>query len=245
MTYNAYGLSREIPSDIKRTVRQRCGFGCVICGMGIVQYEHVDPEFKDARTHEPDGIALLCPQCHAKVTTRMWSKARVKLAMKSPKCKQVGFAREFFDFVDGHPSLQFGGLLLSNCPIPIQVQGNSLFSIKPPEVSDGPFLFSGLFTDSLGNITLVIEDNEWKAFSSSWDVEVKGPKITIREAKRIIHLILRAEQPSTIFVEKLNMSLGGYKFEANKEQLTIIDSKGNKLNIGSSIFDNCRVGLSI
>lgn len=30
---NKYGLTRDIPEDVKRKVRKRCGFGCVICGL--------------------------------------------------------------------------------------------------------------------------------------------------------------------------------------------------------------------
>jgi hypothetical protein len=245
MSYNAFGLGRDIPAEVKRVVRQRCGFGCVICGLGIVQYEHVEPEFKDARVHDPDAIALLCPQCHAKVTTGMWSKDRVKLAMKGPRCKQVGFAREFFDFVQGHPSLRFGGVLLSNCPTPIQVQGKSLFRFQPPEEPDGPFLSSGLFTDSSGKVALEVEDNEWKAYSTSWDVEVRGPTITIREGHRAVHLVLRVEPPSEIVVEKLSMKLGGYAFEANGDFLQIRMPGGGVSDFTSCLFDNCAVGISL
>ncbi|VXB44481.1 conserved hypothetical protein [Pseudomonas sp. 8O] len=242
--FNAFGLSRDIPADIKRQVRQRDGFGCVVCGLGIVQYEHVDPEFKDARTHDPNCIALLCPQCHAKVTTRMWSKARVKLAMRSPKCKQLGYTREFFDFSDGHPALKFGGMLLSNCPTPIEVSGKPLFRIKPPELPEEPFLFSGLFTDSEGNISLEIEDNEWKAYSNAWDVEVKGSTITIREAHRVFHLILSVSQPNTIVVERLNMTLGGLQFEANGDFLRVTFPHGGVSEFTSCLADNCMVGMA-
>ena len=230
MTYNAYGLSREIPAAVKREVRQRDGFGCVICGLGIVQYEHVDPEFKDARSHDPDAIALLCPQCHSKITTRMWSKGRVKLAMRNPKCRQVGFAREFFDFSEGYP--------------PIQVSGHSLFKIKPPELPGEPFLFSGLFTDSRGNVSLEIEDNEWKAYSNLWDVDVQGPTIKIREAQRAVHLVLKIVQPDTIVVEKLKMSLGGLRFQADGNFLRVIFPNGNVSEFTSCIGDNCMVGMS-
>jgi len=245
MAFNAFGLSREIPADVKRLVRQRCGFGCIICGLGIVQYEHVDPEFKDARVHGPEAIALLCPQCHAKVTTRIWSKGRVKLAMRSPKCRQVGYTREFFDFVEEFPALQFGGVLLSNCPTPIQVGGHPLFSIRPPESPDGPFLFSGLFTDSKGDVSLIIEDNEWKALSTAWDVEVKGPTITIREGHRVVHLVLRVDPPRKLIVEKLNMSLGGIRFDANGNFLRITFPNGSIGEFTSFIADNCNVGLSL
>ncbi len=244
MSYNAYGLSRDIPSDIKRVVRQKCGFGCVVCGLGIVQYEHVAPEFKDAREHDPNAIALLCPQCHAKVTTGMWSKARVKLAMRSPKCLQQGYSREFFDIVDDHPSLQFGGMLLKNCPTPIQVGDHPLFSIKQPEFEGEPFRFSGLFTDSDGHVTLSIEDNEWKATTRSWDVEVKGNSITIREKARKIHLILKVNPPKEIIVDRLDMALAGLRFEANGDFLRVHFPNGGVNEFTSCISDNCMIGMS-
>ena len=127
MEVNKFGLSRVIPAEIKREIRQQCGFGCVICGLGIIQYEHVDPEFKDAKKHDPANMTLLCPQCHSKVTTKMWSKSRVKLAMRMPKCLQQGYSNEFFDFPERNPSLIFGGVKLSNCKIPIQVANYPLF----------------------------------------------------------------------------------------------------------------------
>jgi hypothetical protein len=245
VSINAYGLTRDIPSSVKRLVRQQCGFGCVICGLGIVQYEHVDPEFKDAQHHDPDCIALFCPQCHAKVTTGMWSKQKIKLAMQDPKCKQVGYTREFFDFVRGYPSLRFGGITLYNCPTPIAISEHPLFSIKPSEDPDSPFRFSGYFTDSKGNRSLKIIDNEWQASTSAWDVEIQGPTITIRERHRFIHLILRVNPPSEIIVEMLKMSLAGYTFEANGDFLHVGLPDGKIAKFTSCIMDYCDVGLRL
>lgn len=242
---NAYGLPRTIPADVKRKVRQACGFGCVICGLGIVQYEHVDPEYHMAKTHDPEKIVLLCPGCHAKVTTKQWSKARVKLAMRSPKCKQVGYANEFFDFCDGHPHLTFGGLKAIGCSIPIEVQGYPLFSIEAPEEEGEPFRLSGHFTDANGDVSLVIKDNEWMAGSELWDVEVIGSRITIREGVGRIHLVLRADPPYGLTVEKVDMWLGGYRFLANGEDLKVYVPGGGELNLSSCLAMGCRVGLSL
>lgn len=46
MNKNQHGLSRNISEDIKQEVRKKSGFGCIICGLGIYEYEHIDPEFK-------------------------------------------------------------------------------------------------------------------------------------------------------------------------------------------------------
>jgi len=32
---------RNIPLPIQREVRQRCGFGCVICGTLLYEYDHI------------------------------------------------------------------------------------------------------------------------------------------------------------------------------------------------------------
>jgi hypothetical protein len=157
---NKHGLLRAIPSDIKRAIRQKAGFGCVICGSGIIQYEHVDPEFTEATVHDPERVTLLCPQCHAKVTTGFWSKQKVLDAMNTPRCRTQGYSREIFDIGSGHPALQFGGALLRNCPIPIQVGGIPLFKVEPPEEKSAPFRLSGFFCDSSGAISLKIIENE-------------------------------------------------------------------------------------
>lgn len=104
---NKYGLSRDIPADVKRAVRQACGYGCIICGAAIVEYEHVDPPFPEAREHDPRAIALLCPQCHAKVTRGFLAKQTVKEALLDPVCKKKGYASEFFDIGRTHPKLVF------------------------------------------------------------------------------------------------------------------------------------------
>ncbi len=94
MTENKYGLKRSIPAEVKREVRKRCGFGCVICGNGIDDYEHVDPPFKDAKEHDPNGIALLCPNCHAKKTRGFGSANIVCNALKKPFCFSKGYTAE-------------------------------------------------------------------------------------------------------------------------------------------------------
>ena len=78
MENNKHGLSRNIPSQIKREIRQAAGFGCVCCGVAIGMYEHVDPEFHDAKEHDPERMAYLCGGCHDKVSRGIWSKDKIK-----------------------------------------------------------------------------------------------------------------------------------------------------------------------
>ncbi len=242
---NKHGLSRYIPAEIKRIVRQHCGFGCVVCGLGIIQYEHVDPEFCEAKSHEIENITLLCPQCHGKVTTGFLSKEKIKQAMNNPICNKNGFTKEVFDFCTGHPTLQFAGMLFSNCSIPIMVAGNPLFKIERPEIEGGPFRLSGIFCNSAGQCTLKIQENEWIASSTNWDVEVAGGKIIVRRALGEIHLKLRVNPPKELIVEKLDMRLGRWCFKGNKEKLIVTDPCGNENVYRSCFANNCQVGMSL
>lgn len=65
---NRFGLGRYIPPEIRRLLRKEAGYGCVICGNIIIEYEHIEPEFKDALEHDPNKMTILCPGCHANVT---------------------------------------------------------------------------------------------------------------------------------------------------------------------------------
>ena len=139
---NSKGLGREIPSAIKREVRQRDGFGCVVCGSAIIQYEHFDPEFSEALEHTAAGITLLCGRCHDKKTRGLLSLETVKRAVRNPRCKQSGFSFEAFDVDHQPPSISLGTLKFRDVAVLIKVLGESIFSIKPPESIGSPFLIS-------------------------------------------------------------------------------------------------------
>lgn len=242
---NKHGLSRYIPNSIKRQVRQASGFGCVVCGASIVEYEHVDPEFVDAAEHEPQNITLLCPQCHSKVTTRMWSKQKIKSAMSNPRCKQNGFSSEFFDLGQSHPTLAFGGMTLRSCQIPIQVRGVPLFQVKAGEEPGAPFRLSGHFFNSQGAPSLTIRDNEWFALSSNWDVEVSGGTIIVRDAPGHISLKLNADPPNGIIVDRMDMLCNGIRFVASQDVLSFGRSGGSMVSMKNCISDNGVIGLAL
>ncbi|NMZ98064.1 HNH endonuclease [Pseudomonas lundensis] len=238
---NKYGLPRNIPSDIKREVRKRCGFGCIFCGCGIIQYEHVDPEFHEAKFHDPGAIVTLCPTCHASVTSKFWSKERIKRHALDPVCLKKGYLKHVFDFYsDGHPSVQFGGALLKNCHTPVEIFGTPLISIKPPECKGGPFLLSGTFCDRSGSPTLRIIDNEWIAYSDSWDVEVSAGGITVRNGPGDIVLRLSVRPPHTLVVERLKMTYGVINIDITSDELVI-----NTNTFTGCVMDGFAVGLSV
>jgi hypothetical protein len=242
---NQYGLSRDIPADVKRAVRQACGYGCVICGSAIIEYEHVEPTFSEAREHDARAITLLCPQCHAKVTRGFLSKQAVQGAMREPRCMDQGFANEFFDIGRTHPRLVFAGMTIEETQIPIQVSGEALFQVQQAEEKGGPFRLDGTFHNSRGELSLQIIENEWREMVANWDAEAVGGVITIRDDPRHVSLMLRAEPPDTLIVEQLDMFLSGYRFLGNPDQLTVVFPGGGRTSFTRCLASHCHVGLAL
>jgi hypothetical protein len=241
---NQHGLARSIPAAVKREVRKKCGFGCVICGSGLYEYEHVDPEFKDAKEHIADGITLLCPGCHGRVTKTQWSKSKVKKHMAAPEALSNGYAGDVFDLCGGNPFITVGGMTLRNCRVPLRIFGKDILKFEPPTDEGGPFLLSGTLCDELGRPTLVIDKNEWKASSDSWDVTTIGAAIEVRNGPGDIVLRLVANPPNGITIERLKMTFGPVDIFASEDVLTIDGPLGGG-SFSGCLADHCSVGMDL
>jgi hypothetical protein len=219
--YNKYGLSRRIPEPVARDIRQRCGFGCVKCGLAIYQYHHFDPPFKHAKEHKEDGITLLCPTCHELEKKGLLSSNTVEQYNGSPVCMKRGFSNVCFD-LQQNTEVILGNISFINTPNMIEAFGKSLLKIEPPEDRNHPFTISAIFHDASGNEIAVIRENEWQGNVESWDINSEGNKIIIRERIRKISLILRIEPPSKLVIERLNMFYKGFRIVACEGKDTIV-----------------------
>jgi hypothetical protein len=202
---NKYGLSRDIPSDIKRQIRQRCGFGCVVCGCGIYEYHHFNPEFREARIHEPDGIMLLCGTCHGKQYKGLFSRETIDAAAKDPRCRRIGYSSEVFDIGSDQPVISLGNVSCFAVPCLLRICGEELFSVLEPESENAPFRINAKMANSKGQMVFEISENEWRVRSDSWDAEQIGNRIIIRNAIGDIALRLRSEPPNRLVIEQLHM----------------------------------------
>lgn len=242
---NKYGLSRHVPESVKREVRQRCGFGCVICGFGFYDYEHFKPDFVDAKVHDPNGITLLCSQCNQKrARGNRLSAHTVEIANKNPKCLEVGFANEMFDFHSDPITIKFAGVTIYNCEHVVAINDEPILSIQPSPSPNGPMLLSGIFCDSLGREALRIHENEWAASSGNWDVECKGPRIIIRSGPGEIILVLRMDAPKGLVIERLEMLYEGITLRGNENLLEVSMNGGPWQRWYSCAVSDCDIGLA-
>lgn len=242
---NQFGLSRNIPDPVKRTVRQRCGFGCIFCAGSLVDYEHFDPEFAKAREHRAEGITLLCPTCHAKKTRNLLSDRFLREANADPAAKKL---RRAFSDVEGtatRPFIKLAGVTLRNCKTLLQVRGLPVFKVEDAEAAGGPYRLTALFFGPGGQPTLFIRQNEWTVFADSWDAEVVGPSVTVRTGPGEVVLRLVFVPGEGLVVEKLQMHCGGYVLKGNQNRLEVQTPNGSRQVFERCIVDNCEVGFSV
>lgn len=226
---NQHGLTRHIPEEVKRTVRQECGFGCVICGAGIYHYEHVLPEFKDAHSHEPANIALLCASHHDLVTRGQISKDSVAKARLAPKAKELGFAAGPVEIGASKFRVIMGGATFIG-GICIGALGElPILLMLPPEDPGEPARMTAFFPASDGGWSLAIFRNEWRVLSHTvWDIVVEGNTITLRRKAGDVALTFCLRPPDKVEVTALNVVTPSCSIRVGAEGLRITSSTSKK-----------------
>ena len=226
MSANQFGLARDIPDATKRIIRSAAGYGCVICGNAIYQYEHVDPEFANAKEHDPERITLLCASCHDKVTRGIWSKEKVLSGMRAPKATVTGHSSFTLDIASAADVVvRVGNYSFVGAKDIITIDGTKLLSIDEPEQPGSPLRISAAFYDRNNSLIARIVENEWQGNTEAFDIEVEGKRLRIRSARREIDLVPTVDPPNGIAVEQLCLRYNGK---------TIIGDRANGFKIATA-----------
>ena len=164
MMKNRHGLTRDIPPAVRRAARQRCGYGCVVCGRAIVQFHHFDPPFADAKEHNAAGITLLCGSCHDKENRGLISEEIIRQCNADPVCRRKGFTFDDFLFSLKVPYAELGeGTCCMRCRYPLLYDHEVILGFAEPEAPGAPIRLNAFFQDDNNGTLLHIEDNEWRA----------------------------------------------------------------------------------
>ena len=243
MSVNKHGQSRYIPSEIRRQVRKRCGFGCVVCGAALYDYDHFDPEFNEAKEHAIDGIALLCPSHHrAKASGTLTQDAYLE-AIANPVAFKSGWATT--DFSDGIFSPQFviGDVTFNLGTSIFKVDGDMLLGFKPPEEKGAPPRILIKLLDLEGNFVFHIEDNEIRVNSQAFDIQSSGCHWTIHSSVRGYIIDIIFELPYRIRLSRLHLICCEWEL-ATVDECVVLMKKGKsvaKIGRGMFISGNCLV----
>jgi hypothetical protein len=212
---NKHGLKRSsLDAVTKQQIRQRCGFGCIVCGELPWDYAHIEPPFEDALRHDPACMALLCDRHHREfdATPRLLSMERIRAAMLSPRnATSDPVWRSMLG--PGQPTVQFGGQLLFGSEVRIECNGHVVFSVCSHPDPLVPWELSGRIYGASGERLVHFERNELHANHELADINFKASRLTVHSTTKdvLLEIAFDADQ-GLIRVEHLQMRLGGGHF---------------------------------
>lgn len=245
MEINKHGLKRPIPEHVKREVRQRCGFGCVICGNAYIQYDHFDPEFHEATEHNANGITLLCGDHHTRKSAKKISIDTIKRANASPYCIRNGASWDKLDLSPSKiPEIELGSCHARDTPVLLKMNGEDIIFFRPPAFIGGPFRFNLTVKNIKGDTIFQIIDNECVISSNHWDAELRGNTTIIRNEVRDIAVKFHISEGHKIVFDRLKLRYGQNTISFQENGPCIIDIGGRictfqnmKVNSCGSVFN--------
>lgn len=238
--------SRNIPLPIQREVRQRCGFGCVICGMPLYEYEHME-EWAEVKRHVAEEITLLCDQHHREKTGGLLPKEVVKEADKNPYNLRTGVSKPYnLHFAGKEAKVEIGGNSFTcqdqgygTAMVPISVDGTPLIGLI---LADGHLLLNVVIFDEFNAPVLHIKNNQLYYSTSPWDIQLVGTKLTVREAQRKILLEIDFYPPNRVVIERGRFLRNGVEVLVRPSNLLVTN---NSTLLSGNHAHNCYGGLII
>ena len=264
-----YGLSRNIPSDVRKEVRRRSGYGCIFDGFMFCEYDHFEPEFTEIKEHSAECIALLCTQCHDKKRGRrpQITNEMVKARYASPFYNSRGQVSYPNLFVTPGPQLiGLGeeGFTATAKEAFFLIDNTPFLSLQKQETEFGPIRFSGEFHDYSGETIVSFQDNVLTAHpKEGFDFEFEAAQMIFRMNREPFLVIDRSDN-SFLKIVKANfwfkghhievlakglyinekVKLEGPTFMTAGEALTVhCDDENNENSWCQAIFDFIRFGV--
>ncbi|PGN13198.1 cell division protein [Bacillus cereus] len=239
--------SRAIPQSIQREVRQRCGFGCVICGNPIFDYDHMK-EWSKVKEHVAEDITLLCAEHHRAVTTRLLPRKVVLEANENPYNLSQGHSTPMKLYYAGNTCEFFigGNRFIMDSPkgfpgqlVPIMVDGIPLLNFI---FVGGQLLLNVQLFDENNEVILLIKENQLVYGIESWDIQMVGRTLTIRERARKILVNITFETPNKVIVDKARILYNGAEILIKQDEMLV----GNTMcYMKNNTFKNIPIGVCI
>jgi hypothetical protein len=235
-----------IRDPIKRAVRQRCGFGCVVCGIPIYEIDHLIP-YSEAKEHAPENLVLLCKQHHGEKTLGLLPPEVVAEANADPynrrtgvssaqDLRYVGAGCEALIGSNRHvwPRLENGMVTL-----PLLVDDTPIVLFR---AEDGHLLLTVQLFNEQNDMLVQIVDNELVFSVEPWDVEFKGRQLTVRGGPRDIFVRMRFDPAdSQITIDRGHIWRNGIELEIRPDRVVLLP---NQNVVSNSTAVNCLAGLS-
>lgn len=237
-----------IPSAIKRGVRQKCHFGCVICGIPIFDYDHVE-EWSKTKVHEADNLILLCDAHHRAKTNgrlnldylqkKIANPANKSRAMTAKEEVGVIFGSEFKAVIGSN---YFTQTVSDGARVPMIVVDDEV--AVGCSVEDGRILLHLRLYDEAGDLALFVEAGEIQVSTGVWDYKFEGRRVTISSGLRKIVVALSIYPDGVLIERSVIFGPQGSSVRVTRKSLDCSVRDGPKLIPKRNRFRDCciRVG---
>lgn len=238
--------SRNIPLPIQREVRQRCGFGCVICGMPLYEYEHM-LGWANVQRHVAKEITLLCDQHHRELTGGLLPIEAVREASTNPFNLRAGVSKPYdlhfsgnrCEAILGSNAFTFDYPGVPTFTVPVGVDGLPLLAFLLDD--DHLFLNLRLF-DETNSPVLQILNNQLIYSVSPWDIRLVGRNLVIRDAPRKVLIDITFDVPNRIIINRGRFLLNGVEILITPEYFLVVN---NTTMMSQCRMENCLGGIII
>lgn len=236
----------EIPLPMQREIRQRCGFGCVICGLPLYEYEHM-LGWANVKEHVAEDITLLCDRHHRERTGGLLPIEEVRRANADPYNLRTGVSKPYdLHYSGASCEANIGGNTFTTADagygtvmVPVSVDGIVLLGFI---LAEGHLLLNMVLFDESNELVLHIRNNELVYRPDAWDIELIGRQLIVREASRKILIDIVFEVPNRIVIARGRFLCNGVEILVRPDHL-LITNNATLLSGCSAI--NCPGGLLI
>jgi trigger factor len=238
--------SRNVPLPIQRAVRQRCGFGCVVCGMPLYEYEHL-LGWANVHRHVAAEITLLCDQHHRERTSGLLPIEAVHQADADPHNLREGVSKPYSLYYEGESC----EVLIGNSSfttrdegygtlmVPISVDSTPLIGFI---LADGHLLLNLNLFDESNNCIMRIVNNQLSYSSDPWDIQLVGRNLKVRAGHRRLLVDMTFDPPNRVRLNQGRLLRNGVEILVRPGYVLITN---NCMLVSGMTAVNCAYGLKI
>ena len=158
---NKFGLSDYIREKDKLVIRERCGFGCLICGGIPYHYDHFEVNFADAEAYNPDDIVLLCHKHHDEKTRGALSVSVLREYLSQNPVKDRTAVFDPSILIQNF-RVVWPAITLQSLENNIIIDGEEVLGITATGDPRQPITLSGNFYDERGVKICSVSENEFR-----------------------------------------------------------------------------------
>jgi trigger factor len=218
----------------------------VICGLPLYEYDHL-LGWADVQRHVADEITLLCNTHHREKTSGLLPSEQITAANESPFNLREGVSKPYdLHYSGDQAEVVVGGNVFrtqdrgyGTLLLPLAVDGVPLIGFV---LGDGHLLLNLNLFDESNRQILRIRNNQLFYVPDSWDIELRGRALIVREAARRILIDIRFEPPNRVEVSRGRLLHNGVEILVRPDHILVTN---NATLVSGCVADGVAGGLLI